>query len=175
MLGSAQAAGRGVDFRYHEVVPVDTIYVVNASVALQPPARLEEMVDSGVSVPFLLEFTITRGRWYWFDETVVNRSMNFRLAYHALTRQYRLTIGSIHRNFPSYEEALRAMLTLRNWNIAERSSLLDGEAYTASIRFRLDMAQLPKPFQIAAIGNKDMDLNSGWEHWGFVGSAADPR
>jgi len=164
-----------MDFRYYEIVPVDTVYVVNASVNLQPPPRLQEMVDSGISIPFLAEFTVTRARWYWLDETVVERNLSFRLAYHALTRQYRLTIGSIHRSFASFDEALRAMLTLRNWTVTERNTLSDGDAYTASMRFRLDTAQLPKPFQVVAIGNHDMDLSTGWIHWNFIASSQDPR
>ena len=125
---SAEAAGNGMEFRYHEVVPLDLLYIVNASVEMQPSPRLQEMVESGLSVPFQAEFVLTHARWYWLDETIVTRSMNFRLAYHALTRQYRLSIGSIHRSFASFDEALRAMLTLRNWMVLDRNRLSDGVA-----------------------------------------------
>ena len=172
---AAHAAGRGMEFRYHEVVPIDLLYVLNASVELQPNPRLQEMVESGLSIPFQAEFVLTRGRWYWLDETIVERTMNFRLAYHALTRQYRLSIGSIHRSFASFDEALRAMLTLRNWAVLDRSRLNDGEHYTAALRLRLDMSQLPKPFQVAALGNRDLDLSTGWARWSFVASATDAQ
>jgi len=164
-----------MDFRYHEVVPVDLLYVLNASIEMQPNPRLQEMVDSGLSIPFQAEFVLTHSRWYWLDETVVERTMNFRLSYHALTRQYRLAIGSIHRSFASFDEALRAMLTLRNWAVLDRSRLFDGESYEAALRLRLDVGQLPKPFQVAALGNRDLDLTTGWARWSFVASAMDPR
>jgi hypothetical protein len=175
LLPEAQAAGRGMSFRYHEIVPVEQHYVVNASVELQPNPRLQELVDGGLSIPFVAEFTITRSRWYWLDETVVERNTSFRLFYHALTRQYRLSIGGIHRNFSSFDDALRAMLTLRNWAVAEHGNLTDGETYNASLRFRLDTAQLPKPFQVAALGSRDLDLTTNWVHWNFVAQALDPR
>lgn len=174
-MPGAQAAGNGMEFRYHEVVPVDLLYIVNASVELQPSPRLQEMVESGLSVPFQAEFVLTRPRWYWLDETIVARTMNFRLAYHALTRQYRLSIGSIHRSFASFDEALRAMLTLRNWMVLDRSRLSDGEPYEAALRMRLDITQLPKPFQVAALGNRELDLTTGWARWNFVASAMDAR
>ncbi|MBS1209825.1 MAG: hypothetical protein H6R19_2223 [Proteobacteria bacterium] len=172
---AAQAAGHGMDFRYHEVVPVDLLYVVNASIEMQPNPRLQEMVESGLAIPFQAEFVLTHPRWYWMDETIVERTMNFRLSYHALTRQYRLAIGSIHRSFTSFDEALRAMLTLRNWAVLDRSRLSDGESYEAALRVRLDTGQLPKPFQVAALGNRDLDLTTSWARWNFVASAMDSR
>lgn len=174
-LPLAQAAGHTLDFRYHEIVPIDLLYVVNASVEMPTAPRLQELVENGLSVPFQADFVVTHARWYWFDETVVERSMTFRLTYQALTRQYRLTIGSIHRNFTSFDEAMRAMLTIRNWSVLDRSSLSDGETYNASLRFRLDVTQLPKPFQVAALGNRDLDLTTGWTHWNFVAQTTDPR
>lgn len=171
----ALAASRGLDFRSQEMVAIDQLYVVNASLELQANPRLQEMVESGVAIPFQAEFNLTRSRWWWLDETVVERTIEFRLFYHALTRQYRLSIGSIHRNFRSFEDALRAMLAIRNWSIIERSRLTPGESYKASLRFRLDMSQLPKPFQVVVFGNKDLDLSTGWVQWTVIPQAADAR
>lgn len=171
----ARAASRGLDFRFQEVVPVDQLYVVNASLELQPNPRLQEMVDSGVAIPFQAEFVLTRSRWWWLDESVVERTLDFRLFYHALTRQYRLSIGSIHRSFRSFDEALRAMLGIRNWSVIERSRLSPGESYKAALRFRLDMSQLPKPFQVVIFGNRELDLSTGWVQWNFVAPAAEQR
>ncbi|MDQ7990245.1 MAG: DUF4390 domain-containing protein [Candidatus Dactylopiibacterium sp.] len=172
----AQAVdGRGVSFRAQEIVPIDLLYVVNASLEMPPNARLEEIIESGVAIPFRLEFRLTRARWWWMDELVVERNMEFRLFYHALTRQYRLSIGSIHRSFRSLEEAMRALLTIRNWAVLDRSRLADGGIYTAALRFRLDMSQLPKPFQVVVFGNRDLDLSTGWVEWNFAASASDPR
>lgn len=172
--GIAQAASRGVDFRFQEIVALDQHYVVNASLELQENPRLQEMVDSGVSIPFEAEFSLTRARWWWLNETIVERKIEFRLFYHALTRQYRLSIGSIHRSFRSFDEALRAMLSIRNWSVIESRQLKTGEPYQAALRFRLDMSQLPKPFQVIIFGNKDLDLSTGWVQWNFVAAAETP-
>lgn len=171
----AQAASKGLDFRFQEVVAIDQLYVVNASLELQPNPRLQEMVDSGVSIPFQAEFNLTRARWWWLDESVVERTMEFRLFYHALTRQYRLSVGSIHRSFRSFDEALRAMLSIRNWSVVERGRLTPGEPYKASLRFRLDMSQLPKPFQVVIFGNRELDLSTGWVQWYFTAATPDAK
>jgi hypothetical protein len=112
---------------------------------------------------------MTRPRWYWFDEKLVSRSQTYRLSYHALTRQYRLSTGGLHQSFDSLSDALRMLSRLRNWLVidkdAEKAGVRPGETYTAALRMRLDINQLPRPFQIAALGNKDWNLASDWKVW----------
>ena len=57
---------------------------------------------------------------------------------------------------------------LRNWIVIEKADsalLRPGETYAAALRLRLDINQLPRPFQIAALGNKDWTLASDWKTW----------
>jgi hypothetical protein len=35
---------------------------------------------------------------------------------------------------------------------------------------RLDTAQLPKPFQVSALANREWNLASGWKRWPVDGS-----
>ena len=46
--------------------------------------------------------------------------------------------------------------------------LKPGDSYQGSIRFKLDISQLPKPFQIAAVGSKDWNFSSEWKTWQFT-------
>ena len=163
LCGDAGAAG--LEFRYTELVAAEQEYLVNAAVNLQMRPRLQEMVEAGVAIPFRAEFSLTRPRWYWFSETVVEQVLELSLSYHALTRQYRVKVGSLNRNFSSFDEAVRALLSVHNWSVIERNRLREGETYAASLRFRLDVASLPKPFQVAALGSRDLDLTTGWTTW----------
>ena len=134
--------------------------------------RLEEAVAKGVVLYFVAEFELTRSRWYWFEETVVSRSQVFRLSYHALTRQYRLSTGGLHQSFASLSEALAMLSRLRNWLVIEKTDKgalsRPGETYQAALRLRLDPAQLPRPFQISALGNKEWNLASERKLWQAV-------
>lgn len=168
LLPAAQA--RSGEFRAYELVQLERSYVLNTSIDLELSPRVQELIDSGLSVPFRLEFVLTRGRWYWLDETIVERALDFRLSYHALTRQYRLTVGSIHRSFAEFDDALRAMLSVRNWAVLEPNQLRPRQTYQAALRFRLDITQLPKPFQVAAFGDRELDLNTGWVSWKLTAS-----
>jgi len=167
LLAPVVHAAPSLDFRYAELVASDQDYVINAAVNLQVKPRLQEMIEAGVALPFRAEFTLTRPRWYWLNETISERVLELTLSYHALTRQYRVSVGSLHRNFGSFDDAMRALLSLHNWAVVDHARLQEGESYNASLRFRLDSGSLPKPFQVAALGSRDLDLSTGWVSWVF--------
>ena len=129
--------------------------------------RLEEAVAKGVALYFVAEFELTRSRWYWLDESLASRSQTFRLSYHALTRQYRLSTGGLHQSFASLSEALAMLSRLRNWLVIDKGERAwrAGETYQATLRLRLDPTQLPRPFQINALGNKEWSLSSERRTW----------
>lgn len=147
-------------------------YALSADFSVDFNPRLEEAVSKGLALHFLAEFELTRPRWYWFDEKVVRASQTWRLTYHALTRQYRLSTGALHQSFTSLDEALRVLSRLRNWTVIERDRVSVGEQFEASLRFRLDTTQLPKPFQIEALSNRDWVLGSEWKRWLYTVPAA---
>ena len=144
-------------------------FVVSADFSFELNERLEEAVTKGVVLYFVTEFEMTRPRWYWLDEKVVSRNQTHRLSFHALTRQYRLSKGGLHQSFDTLSEALGVLSRLRNWGVidgrAEKPVVQAGDTYMAALRMRLDINQLPRPFQIAALGNKDWNLASDWKVW----------
>ena len=150
-----------------QIVAGDDGYVLSADFTFELSQRLEEAVTRGVVLYFVADFELSRPRWYWLDEKVVSRSQTYRLSYHALTRQYRLSTGALHQSFSTLSEALRMLTHVRNWVVADRSdkAVRVGEPYQAALRLRLDITQLPRPFQISALGNKDWSLASDWKTW----------
>lgn len=156
------------EIRSATLLPVEDQYVLNADIVAELTPLLSDVVARGVSLYFITEFELSAPRWYWLDEEVVSKTLTHRLSYQSLTRQYRLTTGVLHQNFVSAEEALRTMLRIRNWGIADRGALKTGRAYNAALRFRLDVGELPKPLQVSAFGRKDWNLGSDWYRWTYV-------
>ena len=149
-----------------QLLPGDEGYVLSADFRFELNPRLEEAVARGVTLYFVADFELMRNRWYWFDEKLVSRNQVFRLYYHALTRQYRLSTGGLHQSFPTLAEALRMLSRLRNWQVIEVGDKAKaGETYDAALRLRLNVTQLPRPFQISALGSKDWALSSDWKVW----------
>jgi hypothetical protein len=140
-------------------------YMLNADFTLELSPHLEEVVSRGVPLYFILEFELTRSRWYWFDEALAERSQTYRLSYHALTRQYRLSTGALAQSFATLQEALRILSRVREWQVAEKGALKSGVTYEAAVRLQLDLSQLPKPLQVTAIGRKEWNIGSDWYRW----------
>lgn len=143
-------------------------YTLSADFALDLGPRLEEAVTRGVTLNFNLEITFSRPRWYWFDERVAGLAVNHRLSYNALTRQYRLSTGGLHRSFDTFEGALRALGRVGALPVAERGALKLGERYDVELRLSLDKSQLPKPLQVDAIANRDWQVESKVLRWQFT-------
>ncbi len=142
-------------------------YALAADFKIDFNPRLEEAVTKGVTLYFTLDFELERPRWFWVDERVVNRSQTWRLSYHALTRQYRLSAGTLHLSFPSLEEAIQVLSRVRRWQVID-TPLKPGDTYQAALRMRLDISLLPKPFQVSALASRDWNLNSDWVQWQFI-------
>lgn len=165
----ALAVAAEIDIASPQLVAGDDGYVLSADFRLELTPRLEEAVTKGVVLYFVAEFELTRERWYWLDEKLSTRSLTYRLSYHALTRQYRLSTGGLHQSFATLSEAVQVLARLRNWLVIERGDKVKpGETYDAALRLRLDVNQLPRPFQITALGNKDWNLASDWKVWQAV-------
>jgi hypothetical protein len=155
-----------IDLREARLEPQEDSWQVAADYNIELNARLEEAINKGVSLHFAFEFELTRPRWYWLDEKAVELSQTYRLSYHALTRQYRLSAGTLYQSFNSLGEALR-LLSRPRLPVIERSRLRPGENYTAAVRMHLDVSQLPKPFQLSSLTNREWTLDSDWKRFAF--------
>jgi hypothetical protein len=146
--------------------PQDDGWVVTADYQLELNPRLEEAINKGVSLHFVFEFELTRPRWYWFDDKPIELAQTYRLSYHALTRQYRVSTGSLYQSFGTLEDALKLLSRPRLAGI-ERSRVRIGDNYVAGVRLRLDVNQLPKPFQLSALTSRDWTVDSDWKRFPF--------
>lgn len=146
-------------------------YTLTADFSLDIGQALEEAVAHGVPLYFILEFDLTRPRWYWANEHVAGRKIIYRLSYSALTQQYRISNGPFHQNFAALAEALRAIARITELPVAERSQLRLGESYQAALRLSLDRSQLPKPFQLDAFANRDWQVDSKTLRWNYTAGA----
>lgn len=168
LLFALQAGAAEIEVKHAEITPGEDSWLLDAEFGIDLGPRLEEVVSRGVALYFVAEFTLTKARWYWMDEHVAGGTQTWRLSYNALTRQYRLSSGALHQNFDSLNEALRVLARLRNWAVADKAQLKAGEPYNVALRLRLDLTQLPKPFQVTSIGNKDWNVTAEVKRWSFT-------
>ena len=165
IVAAPVANAEGIALKSARVEAVDEGWQIDAEFDIQFSPKLEEAVNRGVPLYFVLDFEMTRPRWYWFDEKPVHFSQTYKISYTPLLRQYRLSVGSVYQNFSTFEEVTRVLSRLRGVAIADHNAIKKDSAYQASVRLRLDTAQLPKPFQLNAIASRDWSLSSDWQRW----------
>jgi hypothetical protein len=175
LLATAFAARAGsIEPRHAALTPGEDGYTLSADFALDLGTRLEETVARGVPLYFNLEFVLERSRKYWVNEHIATRSLTYRLAYSGLMREYRLSTGHLHQNFGSLAEALRVVGHIAALPVVDRNVIQPGETYQAAVRLSLDRSQLPKPFQVDAIMDRDLQVEAKTMRWNFVGAAVTP-
>jgi hypothetical protein len=162
------AAAEGISVRSSTLEPSDDGWQLQADFDVQFSQRLEEAVNRGVPLYFVVELEISRPRWYWLDEKPVQLSQTYKISYTPLLRQYRLSVGNLYQNFTRLDEVTRVLSRVRGWHVADRGVFQKDVTYQAALRMRLDTAQLPKPFQVNAIASRDWTLASDWHRWIFT-------
>jgi len=165
LLGALPAGAEGISARSARVEATEDGYRLDAEFDVQFSSRLEEVVNRGVTLYFVVDFELSRPRWYWFDEKPVQLTQTYKISYTPLLRQYRLSSGSAYQNFTRFDDVVRALSRVRGWTVAEKGALRREIGYQASIRMRLDTTQLPKPFQLNAVASPDWNLSSEWYRW----------
>lgn len=163
-LFSAAAFADGIDVNRAEMRQSEDGYQLAADFDVNFSFQVQQALSLGVPLYFVGDFTLTRSRWYWLDEQVFQSEQSVKLSYNVLTRQYRISRGSLFQNFSSLEEMLRILARQNSSYIPAETMKKDGN-YIAAVRLRLDTKQLPKLMQVNVLTSKDWDLDSGWYRW----------
>ena len=136
------------------------------------PAVVEDALYKGIPIYFVAQADVLRERWYWTKKTVASVQRRLRLAYHPLTRRWRLTLGdgdmteatqglTLGQSFDTLDEAMTTVRRISRWKIADVQSIEPGSKHVVTFSFELDTSQLPRPLQIGTLGQSDwvIDVN----------------
>lgn len=189
LLVSSAANAEGISVEKAEVRREADGYHLVARYDVSLTQVMKQALSRGISLNFIAEFSLIRPRWYWMNEEVFQGEQAIKLSYNVLTRQYRISRGALYQNFASLDDALNILS--RQTSPAIPAELLkspsgyisdfvnewikrDGN-FNASVRLRLDNAQLPKLLQVNALSGGDWTLNSDWHRWEVSPADLTPR
>ena len=168
-LGAGLARAEAADVTQLRLERADEGVLLSASVEFELPPAVEDALLKGIPMFFVAEASLLRDRWYWYDKQVASAQRHMRLSYQPLTRRWRLQVSAqpigssglaLGQNFDTREEALAAVQHIARWKIADLSALEPDARYSVEFQFRLDVSQLPRPFQIGAVGHADWNISA---------------
>lgn len=141
---------------------------LSAHLQFELPQVVEEALLKGIPMVFVLSADVLRDRWYWYDKRLAGSERHMRLAFQPLTRRWRLNVNSgpgavglaLNQSFDTLAQALNAVRRVAKWKIADVSELDSSGKMRIECKFRLDLNQLPRPFQLGAIGPSEWDISA---------------
>lgn len=164
-----RAEGPAVEVTQLRVDRAEDGLFLTAQIKLELPTIMEDALNKGVALFFVAEAELLRDRWYWYDRKLSVATKYIRLAYQPLTRRWRLNVGprpidtsglgvTLAQTFDSLPEALASVQRLARWQIAHTADIPADSAHQLRFRFALDVSQLPRPFQIGAVGQSEWSI-----------------
>ncbi len=128
---------------------------------------MRQALSRGVPLFFSIELQIEQPRWWWFNKTIVDTTLQRRLSLDTLTRSWRISTGDFSVSAPSYEDALKVLTKVRNWPIVLSDRFEPNVSYSGRVRIRLDTEQLARPLQMDPINRNFWSLSSAWKTFTF--------
>ncbi len=175
-LGTLLACGAGVasatEISQLRVERADDGVHLSALVRFDIPPVVEDALLKGIPMFFVVEADIYRERWYWTDPRVASAARTIRLAYQPLTRRWRVNMApglitgsaglraTLNQNYDTLAEAVSAIQRVARWKIAEASDIDLDATHKLEFSFRLDLSQLPRPFQIGVAGQREWAVSA---------------
>ena len=144
----------------------EVLLTAEFNVSLTP--ALEQALEKGVPLYFTIEVELLRLRPCWFPDKVAQWSITYRVSYSPLTRQYRVASGPLGQTFESLDDVERFIGRVVSRPVAQASDLPRDASYEGAVRMKLDVNQLPKPFQVNALASREWQLASDWHRFAFA-------
>jgi len=167
---SVSIAQTAAEITQLRVQRVDDDVQLSALMQFELPSAVEDALSKGIPLFFVMDAQILRDRWYWYDKKVVGTERHFRIAFQPLTRRWRLNVTSgpgassvgltLNQSFESLADAMATIKRVSGWRVASSGDIEAGAKYRLELRFRLDLGQLPRPFQIGALGQTEWDITA---------------
>lgn len=174
---SAQAAEGITSLRARAEVE-DNALAISSRYQVVLPGNLQDAIQQGIPLTFRLTFELThpRSSAYWlrlkhlFDPTA---TLSFKVMYYRLTNRYRVVIGGLANNYNTLAEAMAAVGSIAGWHVLDVSDWdeEDRKLLKGRIKLELDIGQLPRPFQLNALGAGDWGMESPWSHVAVEGGS----
>lgn len=160
----------GAEIKKAELTLQGDYYVLSAEMVYQLSKRADKALRNGVPLFWNLQINVWQHRDYFWDKTLVEKTIRYRIQYHALLNMYRVrneSTGSVD-NFSTLSAALDLISVLRNFRIIDKSALDPKNAYFAGMKIIFDREALPLPLRPIAYLNSQWYLSSDWYLWSLT-------
>jgi hypothetical protein len=172
-LSQAESFGQdkhGVVVKDAEISLQNNHYILSADMEYRLSTKAKEALQNGVPLFWDIHIKTLQHRDYFWDKTLANTAIRYRIQYHALLNMYRVRHegnGELY-NFSTLSAALALMSTLRDFDLMDKSLIASDQHYAVGIKVTLDRDALPLPLRPVAYINRQWYLSSDWTLWPLI-------
>jgi len=142
-------------------------YVLFADIVYQLSEKAMDALQNGVPLFWELRVKVQQQRGVFWNKTLVDTSIRYRLQYHALLNMYRVrneASGAVY-NFSTLPAALDLMSAVRHLVLINKSELIAEKQYLCAVKVNFDRDALPLPLRPMAYIDPQWYLSSDWTLW----------
>ena len=162
-----QAGSYGFKIRSVALVRQGDNIQLKANIHYKLSDKAIDALQHGVTLKLEARFMLLQQRKFFWDKTVVDRRIPFRLRYHALAQRFQVINDTNHeyRNYSTLEKALVALGQVSEVSVFKAKKLKPDGQYEARLKVALDIEALPLPLRPIAYVSPQWYLSSPWYKW----------
>lgn len=163
----AQAEGYSAEVKAVDLSIQDGLYVLSADIDYRLSPKAMDALQNGVPLFWTVRIKIQQVRDFFWDETLSETTLRYRLQYHALLNMYRVRNESnddVH-SFSTLPAALDSMSALRDLPLINKDIVAPEHRTVMKLKIYFDRDALPLPLRPTAYINRQWYLSSDWTVW----------
>ena len=167
LSGNCNAQLSGVEISRINGVVDNTMLRVDADIVYHLSMDTRDALEHGIPLEFDIEFRIKKEReWIW-DETIVTKTITFRVEYQPLSGHYLVSqTNTSHKyQFRNLQEVLEFIGHINRFPLIGIDMIVPDNNYKAEIRVELNIQALPAPLRPLAYISSQWQLSSPWQSW----------
>ncbi|MEI6269128.1 MAG: DUF4390 domain-containing protein [Methylococcaceae bacterium] len=171
LFGLLPFSGYGDDFAAEvtqaEIMSQGEYYVLSADISYQLSKKAKDALQNGVPLFWDLQIKLFQHRDNFWDKTLVDSVIRYRLQYHALLNMYRVRNegdGEVY-NFSTLSAVLELMSAVRDFRLIQKAQLDSQKQYVCAVKVSFDRDALPLPLRPIAYIDPQWYLSSDWTLW----------
>jgi Domain of unknown function (DUF4390) len=168
--GISYAEKFGAEIKKAELTLQGDSYVLSAELDYQLSKRALNALLNGVPLFWNLKIIIRQKRNYLWDKTLVEKTIRYRIQYHALLNMYRVRNEDtgLVENFSTLSPALALISIPSNFRLLDKEKVDPQKTFYAQMKIIFDREALPLPLRPIAYLNPQWHLSSNWYIWSLT-------
>jgi Domain of unknown function (DUF4390) len=142
-------------------------YILSADIVYHLSEKAMDALQNGVPLFWDIQVKMLQHREVFWDKTLADAAIRYRLQYHALLNMYRVRNegNSEVYNFSTLSAALDLMSAVRNFRVIKKSELDPEKQYLCAVKVNFEREALPLPLRPIAYIDPQWYLSSDWTLW----------